>query len=151
MAKESKGKNSFGIIEKLLPFREIQQLKHKIDQFTIINGVGKTIASTLDSNQVFAYIVDAAIKLSGAEEATLFLLEQPSGALYLRAQKAISDSSSHIVNIQAADTYAREAITTGKPVIRVGTIKIDMGQIVGSVIYVPVIYKKLVYTCFCNF
>jgi signal transduction histidine kinase/GAF domain-containing protein/DNA-binding NarL/FixJ family response regulator len=86
-------------------------------ELRVLAGIGKSVISLLDEDQLMGRVVDAAVYLTGAEEGFLLLLDDSSGELHLRAAREISERSSRHFRLQVGDSLARQVVQTGEPVI----------------------------------
>jgi GAF domain-containing protein len=117
---------------------------------THINILEK-IASTLDSEEVFKRIVEAAVQFSGADEGSLLLPDAETNELYMRASKGfgeeIASSFRQSVN---DDNIAGRVMKTGRPVL-IGPesglgeqVKVKTGYLARSILNLPIIRNEQV-------
>ena len=65
------------------------QLQRRAQELNVLYGVGKSVASSLDLEEVLHRVVEAAVYVVGAEEGSLMLLDEDAGELYTRASKSV--------------------------------------------------------------
>ena len=120
-------------------YRSGENLVKRIGELETLEELGHTITSSLDIGTVLTSIVEAAVGLTGAEEGTLLLLDEPSGELYLRASKGFQEELAQTLRIPIQDTLAGGVLRSGQPVIidEETPKKIKTSYLVHSLIYVP--------------
>jgi two-component system NtrC family sensor kinase len=104
-----------------------------------LQAVGRILTSTLDVEQVLSRVVDAAVHLTEAEEASLLLLDETTGELTMRAARNFDDQFVRTFRIRSDDSLAGQVIRTGQPIMLGGDSpqKIKTAYLVQSLIYVP--------------
>jgi two-component system NtrC family sensor kinase len=88
---------------------------------------------------VLARVVDAAVALTGAEESTLLLVDDETGALTVRAAKNLDEKVARTLRLKSDDSLAGQVIKTGQPVRldEHSPQKIVTAYLVQSLLYVP--------------
>ncbi|MGW8249556.1 MAG: EAL domain-containing protein [Anaerolineales bacterium] len=125
------------------------QLKDQVSWLTTLVRVGRSITSTLDSDEVLRRIVSAGVELTHAKEGFLALNDEQSGKLYLRAVKNIDEEKSHTMRLAVNDTLIGNVMRSGKPYRTYKPpdqkgLKVCTGYLVQSLLYVPVISRDRV-------
>ena len=92
-----------------------RELQLRLQELNVLYSVGKSVTSLADIEQLLPRIVDAAIKLTSAEEGHLYLLE--NDALICRALKRHNATRASSVSIAADDPVAQHVAKTGQPLI----------------------------------
>lgn len=118
----------------------LQSLEKRVRQLETLQAVGRTLTATLDVDQVLSRVVDAAVRLSEAEEGSLLLLDEHTGELTMRAARNFDDQFVRTFRIRSDDSLAGQVIRTGQPVLIGGGAspqKIKTAYFVHSLIYVP--------------
>ncbi len=64
--------------------RNTKSLQHRLDELEVLEKIGRTLTSSLDLDEVLRLVVEAAVKLTGAEEGSLLMLEEIQASLYMR-------------------------------------------------------------------
>lgn len=119
-----------------------RQLENRVKELRFLYGIGRSVTSLLDLEQILGRIVEAAVYLTGAEEGSLMLLDQESGELYLRAERGMGKTSAANLRIKVEDSIAGHVVRTGRPVMIGGinqddSFKVKTGYFVKSLINVP--------------
>lgn len=141
MKKENGEKKSAGLLDRVQLERENQRLKLRLEQLNTLHEIGRSIAATIDPDEVLTRIVEAAVSITQAEEGTLMLVDKQTDELYVRAQKGLGEEFAQTIRLKVKDSLAGQVINTGKP-IRKQACKVITGYLVKAVLYVPVIYKN---------
>ena len=120
------------------------QLQRRAQELNVLYGVGKSVASSLDLEEVLHRVVEAAVYVVGAEEGSLMLLDEEQGELYIRASKNL-DSRAQSMRKRVSDSLAGKVLQT-KRAIAIGNDsqwkRTHTALLVKSLIYVPLILQN---------
>lgn len=120
------------------------QLQRRAQELNVLYGVGKSVASSLDLEEVLHRVVEAAVYVVGAEEGSLMLLDEEQGELYTRASKNM-DSKAQSMRKRVNDSLAGKVLQT-KRAIAIGNdsqwTRTHTALLVKSLIYVPLILQN---------
>ncbi len=118
-------------------------LQSQVDEMTALAQLGRQIASSLDLDGVLTSVVEAAVKLTRAEEGSLLLMDEKSGELYMRAARNFQEDFVRTFRLPVQDTLAGTAVRTGQPVLvdEQTPQKIKTSYLVHSLVYVPLQLK----------
>ncbi|RMH00650.1 MAG: response regulator [Chloroflexi bacterium] len=120
------------------------QLQRRAQELNVLYGVGKSVASSLDLEEVLHRVVEAAVYVVGAEEGSLMLLDEEQGELYVRASKNL-DSKAKSMRKRVNDSLAGKVLQT-KRAIAIGNDshfkRTHTALLVKSLIYVPLILQN---------
>ncbi len=120
------------------------QLQRRAQELNVLYGVGKSVASSLDLEEVLHRVVEAAVYVVGAEEGSLMLLDEDQGELYIRASKNL-DSKAQSMRKRVSDSLAGKVLQT-KRAIAIGNDsqwkRTHTALLVKSLIYVPLILQN---------
>lgn len=114
-------------------------LQRRLEELETLAGIGRTVTALLELDEVLTSVVDAAVRLTGAEEGSILLLDEDSGQLYMRASKNFDEEFAHTFRLQIQDSLAGQVIASGEPVVldQSSPQKIKTSYLVHSLIYVP--------------
>jgi len=115
-------------------------LEKRLDELETLVRISHSITSTLELDRVLTGVVSAAVDLSGAEEGHLLLLDEPSGELFMRAERNLGEQYARTFRLKTDDSLAGQVLRMGEP-IALNTDapqKIKTSYFVHSLIYVPV-------------
>jgi len=117
----------------------LQSLEKRVHQLETLQAVGRALTASLDIDQVLSRVVDAAVRLTGAEEGSLLLLDKHTGELTMRAARNFDDQFVRTFRIRTEDSLAGQVIRTGQPALFGANSpqKIKTAYLVHSLIYVP--------------
>jgi two-component system NtrC family sensor kinase len=120
------------------------QLQRRAQELNVLYGVGKSVASSLDLEEVLHRVVEAAVYVVGAEEGSLMLLDEEHGELYVRASKNL-DSKAQSMRKKVTDSLAGKVLQT-KRAIAIGNDsqwkRTHTALLVKSLIYVPLVLQN---------
>ena len=120
------------------------QLQRRAQELNVLYGVGKSVSSSLDLEEVLQRVVEAAVYVVGAEEGSLMLLDEERGELYIRASKNL-DSKARSMRKRVTDSLAGKVLQT-KRAIAIGADsqwkRTHTALLVKSLIYVPLILQN---------
>jgi DNA-binding response OmpR family regulator len=92
-----------------------RDLQRRVRELQALYGIGRSVASLLDADALLARITEASVYVTGAEEASVLLLDEHN-RLIRRAHKA-QDYPPQLADQAVDDPLARHALQTGKPVV----------------------------------
>ncbi len=120
------------------------QLQRRAQELNVLYGVGKSVASSLDLEEVLHRVVEAAVYVVGAEEGSLMLLDEEHGELYVRASKNL-DSKAQSMRKKVTDSLAGKVLQN-KRAIAIGNDsqwkRTHTALLVKSLIYVPLVLQN---------
>lgn len=116
-----------------------RSLKKRLEELETLANIGQAVTAMLDVDEVLTSVVDSAVRLTGAKEGSLLLMEEETGQLYMRASKNFDEEFARTFRLQVQDSLAGKVIATGQPVIldEESPQKIKTSYLVHSLIYVP--------------
>lgn len=119
--------------------RALQSLEKRLHQLETLQDVGRALTSSLELDQVLSRVVEAAVRLTSAEEGSLLLLDEHTGELTMRAARNFDDQFVRTFRIRSDDSLAGQVIRTGQPVLLGADApqKIKTAYLVHSLIYMP--------------
>ena len=114
-------------------------LNEKVEGLEALQRIGRKVTSILEIDNVLSAVVDAAVDLTGAEEGSLLLLDEPSGELYIRAARNFREDFVRTFRMPIKDTLPGEVLRTGQPLLlnTATPKKIKTSYLVHTVMYVP--------------
>ncbi|MBI5958734.1 MAG: FHA domain-containing protein [Chloroflexi bacterium] len=112
------------------------------DLADVLSPLARAITSQLAIEDVLKQALEMTIALTGVEEASIWLVDEQTGELFLEAEQGIENEQIRRMRLSVVDTLAGKVIETGKP-LRAnrqsgdGQIKVKTGYLVEAVMYVP--------------
>ena len=121
--------------------RDTYLLRSRINVLEEIEQVGRKVTSLLDLDSLLASVVDSAVKLTGAEEGSLLLLDETSGELYMRAARNFQEEFVRTFRLPTRDTLAGQVVRSRQPLLIDADTpqKIKTSYLVHTLVYVPLI------------
>jgi len=119
-----------------------RRLERRVIQLSTLYAIGQSVTSLLDPERLLTRIVEAAVYLTGADEATLTLIDPQTGNLYLRAAQGVGSAQARGFRIKVEGSLAGQVILTGEPLILHGAhaeprLKIKTDYLVRALLMVP--------------
>jgi two-component system NtrC family sensor kinase len=116
-----------------------QQLERRLQELNTLISVGKSVIAQLDLQAVLNSVVEAAVRITAAEEGLLLLLDDDTGELYVRAAQNVDDDMARALRLRVDDSLAGQVIRSGQPMAvgDAGLQKIKTAYLVRAVVYVP--------------
>ncbi len=113
------------------------------EEMQTLFSLARSLAEVLDLSEVLNRVVEAARRLTNAEEGMILLPDGQSGQLYLRAKVGIDSDVADNFRIRTHDTIAGTVFEDGRPILlgESGPQKVKTEYFVNSLLYVPIIHK----------
>lgn len=120
-----------------------QQLESRVQELRFLYGIGRSVTSLRDIQQILNRIVDAAAFLTEAEESSIMLIDEESGDLYLRAARGLNEQKASGFRIKMHDSIAGQVVQSGRPIsiggqLDANDVEIKSGYFVKSLLNVPI-------------
>ena len=114
-------------------------LEKRLNELEALAQIGRTVTATLDLDPVLTAVVEDAVRLTGAEEGSLLLLDPESGELYMRASKNFDEEFARTFRLHVQDSLAGQVVASGEAVLldERSPQKIKPSYLVHSLLYVP--------------
>jgi two-component system NtrC family sensor kinase len=114
-------------------------VEKRLTELEALAQIGRTVTATLDLDPVLTAVVEDAVRLTGAEEGSLLLLDLDSGELYMRASKNFDEEFARTFRLHVQDSLAGQVLASGEPVLldERSPQKIKTAYLVHSLLYVP--------------
>ncbi|GAP12367.1 signal transduction histidine kinase [Longilinea arvoryzae] len=119
--------------------RATANLQQQIGEMETLAGLARSINGSLDTDSVLQSVVEAAVKLTNADEGSLLLLDDVTGELYMRASRNFQDEFARTFRLPIQDTLAGSVIQSGRPFLLDENTpqKIKTAYLVQNLVYVP--------------
>jgi DNA-binding NarL/FixJ family response regulator len=120
-----------------------QLLERRVQEVLILQHIGRSVASLTRLDTILGRIVEAAVYLLRAEEASIMLRDAGTNELYLRAQKGLGEKQARGFNLKVEDSLIGSVVRTGQPVRMAcdasghTRLKVVTGYLVNALLYVP--------------
>lgn len=127
-----------------------QQLQRRVQELTILERIGRSVAAVLDLDTLLNRIVEASVFITQADDGFLLLLDQETNEPYLRAVKNLGEDQVRLLHLKVKDSLLGQVLRTGQP-LRLGSAedtssnyKVAAGYFVRSLLYVPLVARNQV-------
>jgi len=128
-----------------LPIEEpsIRPNLQRLDEIQTLFALGRSLTEVLNLSEVLNRIVEAARRLTNAEEGMILLPDEETNELWLRAKVGIDVEVARNFRIKTQDTLAGSVFRSGKPLLiaEQGPQKIKTEYYVNSLLYVPILLR----------
>jgi len=91
-----------------------KELERRIKEFNILHGIGQAMNSLLRLEDLLKRAVEAAVYVTGAQEAALHFIDEETGALFVGASQSADEVYSEDYDIGVKDAVIRKVIETGR-------------------------------------
>jgi two-component system NtrC family sensor kinase len=121
-------------------------LARRLDEMAVLSRIGRSVASLSDTETLLSRIVEAGVYLTRADEGAIFLLDEETGQLLLRAEQGLGTKQAQIIRQPSNDSDAMAVLQSGEPIMRGGEAehKVRTGYLVRALINVPIVVGKKV-------
>ncbi len=124
-----------------------KQLEYRVRELTTLYEITRAMASLMDLETLLSRLVEAAVFLTKADEGMLFLMDEETHELCLRAAKGIGDKYARGLRLRVDDSLIGKVVRTGEPLRIAGPedrldLKVQTGHLVSSLVYVPLKFRE---------
>ncbi|MEJ2559815.1 MAG: ATP-binding protein [Anaerolineae bacterium] len=130
--------------------RLTQQLQRRVQELTVLERIGRSVAAVLDLDTLLNRVVEASVFITQADEGFLLLLDPETNEPYLRAAKNLEEDQVRLLHLKVKDNLLRQVLRTGLP-LSLGNVedassnlKVATGYSVQSLLYVPLVAQDKV-------
>jgi DNA-binding response OmpR family regulator len=123
-----------------------RQLEARIKQLTALYDIGQSVTVLTDMDSLYQRALDGALDLSGADHAMLFLRDDKSGKLILKAGKNLPLTLLDRMGEPIQDRIAELAVSSREPVILAGDSlrQFNAPRDLCALAYIPLAVQKTV-------
>jgi two-component system NtrC family sensor kinase len=116
-------------------------LQRRLEEMNTLSKIGRGISAATDVDTILARIVEAAVYLTKADEGAVFLLDEKTGQLILRAEQGMGTQRAAALKQPSQDSDAMVALQTSKPVLKGGETehKVKTGYLARALVNVPIV------------
>jgi FixJ family two-component response regulator len=120
----------------------IEQLRRRNEELRSLLDVGRAVTQTRQADLLLRQIVEASAYLTGAEDAGIYMLEETSGDVILRASKESQGGRAMTNRIPVSDEFVNQVVKSGQTVVRQKSgsvsLKVKTGYMVQTLANVPI-------------
>jgi GAF domain-containing protein/CheY-like chemotaxis protein len=119
-----------------------EELERKVKEFNILHGIGQAMNSLSRLEDMLKRVVEAAVYVTGAEEAAVHLIDSETNELHVGAAQGRGEEYTKGFRIRIEDSIMKKAIETGQPVVvespsKDMRLRLEEGQLVKAFLNVP--------------
>ncbi len=120
-----------------------EALSQRVDELRTLFSLSQSLTEVLDLTEVLNRVVEAARRLTDADEGMILLPGDEAGQLYLRAKVGIDVEVARNFRIKTQDSLAGHVFFTGEPALigDQGPLRVKTEYFVNSLLYVPILLK----------
>jgi two-component system NtrC family sensor kinase len=123
-----------------------RQLERRVRELTMLYDITQAITNALDLETLLSRVVEASVFLTNADEGMLFLIDEETNEIYLRAAKGVGDKRASMVLLPARDSLIGQVVKTGEPLRLASSdprldLTVKTGYMVNSLLYVPLKFE----------
>ena len=126
--------------------RTNRQLEQRVRELTMLYEVTEAMTKLMDLEPLLSRLVEAAAFICRADEGILFLIDEESDELYLRAAKGLGEKYARGLRLKLENSLIGQVVQTQAP-LRVSSaedrleLKVKTGYLVNSLLYVPLRFR----------
>lgn len=111
------------------------------EEMQTLLALGRSLTEVLNLSEVLNRVVEAARRLTDAEEGMILLPDKDTGQLWLRAKVGIDVDVARNFRVKTDDTIAGAVFNSGRPILigEQGPQKVKTEYFVNSLLYVPIL------------
>ena len=119
------------------------EMDRSVEEIQTLFALGRSLTEVLNLSEVLNRIVEAARRLTNAEEGMILLPDSESGQLWLRAKVGIDIEVARNFRVRTQDTLAGTVFRGGKPLLiaEQGPQKVKTEYFVNALLYVPILLR----------
>lgn len=118
-----------------------QSLEQQVKKYEAVLGPKETNNALEDLDAVLNHVTEVAVSSTGADSGYLFLFDQKTNELRLRAAQNLSKSQAEVFSVQTEENIPRSVVRSGKPILLSGSngqyLELKGGYPVKSLLNVP--------------
>lgn len=120
----------------------LEQIRRRNEELRSLLDIGRAVTQTRQVDLLLRQIVEAAAYLTGAEDAGIYMLEEASGDIILRASKEAQGGRAMTNRIPVSDEFVNQVVKSGQTVVRQKAgqvnLKVKTGYMVQTLANVPI-------------
>jgi two-component system NtrC family sensor kinase len=122
--------------------RANKQMERRVRELTMLYEITQAITTSMDLEMLLSRVVEVAVFLTDADEGMLFLIDEETDEIYLRATKGVGDKRASILLMPARNSLIGQVVKSGEP-LRIASsdprldLTVKTGYMVYSLLYVP--------------
>jgi two-component system NtrC family sensor kinase len=122
--------------------RANREVERRVRELTMLHEITQAITSSANLETLLSRVVEVGVFLTSADEGMLFLIDDETNELYLRAAKGVGDKRASLLLLPARDSLIGQVVKSGEP-LRIASsdprldLTVKTGYMVNALLYVP--------------
>ncbi len=122
--------------------RANREVERRVRELTMLYEITQAITGSADLETLLSRVVEVGVFLTSADEGMLFLIDEETNELYLRAAKGVGDKRASLLLLPAHDSLIGQVLKSGEP-LRIASsdprldLTVKTGYMVNALLYVP--------------
>jgi two-component system NtrC family sensor kinase len=122
--------------------RANREVERRVRELTMLHEITQAITGSADLETLLSRVVEVGVFLTSADEGMLFLIDEETNELYLRAAKGVGDKRASLLLLPARDSLIGQVVKSGEP-LRIASsdprldVTVKTGYMVNALLYVP--------------
>jgi two-component system NtrC family sensor kinase len=122
-------------------------LTRRLGEMDALSRICRSITSLTEVDEILSRVIEAAVFLTNSEEGLIYVFDEESQSMTLRASQGLSEHELTAVQRPSPDSDVATVAKSGNPVIRTGSgsqSKITTSYLVRAAVNVPIILNRKV-------
>ena len=122
--------------------RANKELERRVRELTMLHEITQAVTTSAQLETLLSRVVEVGVYLTSADEGMLFLVDDETNELYLRAAKGVGDKRASLLLLPARDSLIGQVLKSGEP-LRIASsdprldLTVKTGYMVNALLYVP--------------
>jgi two-component system NtrC family sensor kinase len=126
--------------------RANKEVERRVRELTMLHEITQAVTGSGELETLLSRVVEVAVFLTSADEGMLFLIDEDTDEIYLRATKGVGDKRASLLLLPARDSLIGQVVKSGEP-LRIASsdprldLTVKTGYMVNALLYVPMKIK----------
>ena len=122
--------------------RANKEVERRVRELTMLHEITQSVTSSAELEPLLSRVVEVGVFLCSADEGMLFLIDEDTNEIYLRATKGVGDKRASLLLLPARDSLIGQVVKSGEP-LRIASsdprldLTVKTGYMVNALLYVP--------------
>jgi len=128
--------------------RANKEVERRVRELTMLHEITQSVTSSAELETILSRVVEVGVFLCSADEGMLFLIDEDTDEIYLRATKGVGDKRASLLLLPARDSLIGQVVRSGEP-LRIASsdprldLTVKTGYMVNALLYVPMKIRGL--------
>jgi len=122
--------------------RANKEVERRVRELTMLHEITQAVTGSGELEPLLSRVVEVGVFLTNADEGMLFLIDEDTDEIYLRATKGVGDKRASLLLLPARDSLIGQIVKSGEP-LRIASsdprldLTVKTGYMVNALLYVP--------------